>query len=147
MYRKIFEHSISVLCSGSYWSTLCFMFFSLIFDGLHNDIQIFLLRCLYCKLLKKFWLQSEHEPTIKVEHHQPVEFNNLMSHSNFGPDEVSTHFKINLIGEPFTHLCLVSLVSNLCAYTLLTGWIMCLQSQKIWCTDKTCFANPVTNIG
>ena len=37
---------------------------SLVFDGLHNDIKIFILVCLYQKLLKKRRLHSEHKPTI-----------------------------------------------------------------------------------
>ena len=34
------------------------------FDGLHDDIKIFILACLYRKLLKKRRPHGEHEPTI-----------------------------------------------------------------------------------
>ena len=34
------------------------------FDGLHDDIKLFVVRCLYQKLLKKLQYQSEREPTI-----------------------------------------------------------------------------------
>ena len=34
------------------------------FDGLHDDIKIFILACFYWKLLKKRQLHGEREPTI-----------------------------------------------------------------------------------
>ena len=34
------------------------------FDGLHDDIKVFILACFYWKLLKKRRLHGEREPTI-----------------------------------------------------------------------------------
>ena len=44
-------------------------------------------------------------------------------------------------------LCLVSLVSNLYAHILLIGVVVCLQSHKIGCADKTCYRRPGHNFG
>ena len=38
MYRRIFKHSISYVVAPI--EALCFMFSSLVFDGLHNGINI-----------------------------------------------------------------------------------------------------------
>ena len=54
------------------------------FDGLHDDINFFILACFYRKLLKKRRLHGERESTIIDEKCKPLTYsiNNELLHEN-----------------------------------------------------------------